>query len=112
MPKTGSEAGSAGQPEDRCPTCGTALNPGEGVETEWSGRMIRFRCLGCLARFEADPVRYLAGNTEPCRLDERPAARLDLARARIASGYEGPATSGVRSVDGLVPWDPRTPTSG
>lgn len=88
MENTGREAGSTGQLEDRCPTCGTGLKPGEGVETEWNGRTIRFRCLGCLARFEADPARYLAGNTEPCGVDDRPAARLDLAKLRLDFAYE------------------------
>lgn len=88
MPNTGREADSFGQADDRCPTCGAALRPGEGVEAEWNGHIIRFRCLGCLARFEADPARYLAGNTEPCGVDERPAARIDLARLRVALAIE------------------------
>lgn len=91
MPDTGGEAGLTGQPEDRCPTCGTALKPGEGVSAEWQGRTLRFRCLGCLARFEADPARYLAGDTEPCGVDDRPAARLDLAKVRLAFTSEDPA---------------------
>ena len=57
-------------PEDRCPVCGNDLKPGEGVAAEWNGQMLRFRCLGCLARFEADPAHYLAGHTDPCRADD------------------------------------------
>jgi len=76
--------------EDRCPVCGNALKPGEGIAAEWGGRTIRFRCLGCLARFEADAARYLAGNTEPCGVDDRPAARLDLTKLRVAFAVEDP----------------------
>ncbi len=58
------------QPADRCPVCGNELKDDEGVAVEWRGRALRFRCLGCLARFEADPDRYLSGQTDPCGLDE------------------------------------------
>ena len=68
---------------DRCPVCGNALKPGEGIPAEWNGQVIRFRCLGCLARFEADPARYLAGNTEPCRAEES-----DQVAIHTASGTE------------------------
>jgi len=57
-------------PEDRCPACGTDLKPGEGVTAEWNGQVLRFRGLGCPARFGADPAHYLAGKTDPCRADE------------------------------------------
>jgi hypothetical protein len=40
------------------------------VTAEWQGRTLRFRCLGCLARFEADPALYLAGHTDPCGVDD------------------------------------------
>ena len=91
MSNIGIETGSTGIPEDRCPTCGSALKPAEGVASEWNGRTIRFRCLGCLARFEADPDRYLAGDTEPCGADDGPAARLDLAKLRDLIGDKHPA---------------------
>lgn len=54
----------------RCPVCGNGLEPNEGVTAEWQGRTLRFRCLGCLARFEADPALYLAGHTDPCGVDD------------------------------------------
>ena len=56
--------------DSRCPVCGNGLEPGEGVAAEWQGQVLRFRCLGCLVRFEADPVRYLAGHTDPCGADD------------------------------------------
>lgn len=59
------------EPADgRCPVCGNGLEPNESVTAEWQGRTLRFRCLGCLARFEADPALYLAGHTEPCGVDD------------------------------------------
>jgi hypothetical protein len=63
-------ASSTESAESRCPVCGNGLDPGEGMTAEWQGQVLRFRCLGCLARFEADPVRYLAGHTDPCGVDE------------------------------------------
>ena len=65
-----SGAGPTEQTEGRCPACGNDLKPDEGVAAEWQGRTLRFRCLGCLARFEADPARYLAGHIDPCGMDE------------------------------------------
>jgi hypothetical protein len=64
------DSGRHGPVDSRCPVCGNDLEPGEGVTAEWEGRVLRFRCLGCLARFEADPARYLAGHTDPCGVQD------------------------------------------
>jgi hypothetical protein len=69
-PPGGPGASATGAVESRCPVCGNGLESAEGVTAEWQGRVLRFHCLGCLARFEADPVRYLAGHTDPCSVDE------------------------------------------
>jgi len=58
------------QPEGRCAVCGTELKAGEGLTVVSNGTVMRFRCLGCLARFEADPERFLAGGTEPCHMED------------------------------------------
>lgn len=70
MNEPGGRDGPTEQPDGRCPVCGSELKPDEGVDAEWRGRTLRFRCLGCLARFEADPDRYLAGHTDQCGADE------------------------------------------
>ena len=100
-------AGGTEPVEGRCPVCGSGLKPGEGVTAEWQGRVLRFRCLGCLARFEADPGPYLAGHTDPCGVDDelgrvKPGNELRRAVAAwraIASGASPAPPRGDSGVD-------------
>lgn len=50
----------------RCTVCGNDIAVGEGVTARYGNRVLRFKCPGCLARFEADPNRYLDGPQEGC----------------------------------------------
>lgn len=63
--------GSADQSAARCVVCGNDVAAGEGLAARWQGRTLRFRCLGCLARFEANPERYLLEHAiDYCRMDD------------------------------------------
>lgn len=63
--------GSGGQSAACCVVCGNNIAAGEGLAARWQGRTLRFRCLGCLARFEAAPNRYLVEHaTDGCRMDD------------------------------------------
>jgi hypothetical protein len=53
-------------PAARCLVCGNDIPAGEGVAARYGDRMLRFKCPGCYARFEADPEPYLAGETGGC----------------------------------------------
>jgi hypothetical protein len=59
-----------------CATCGQPVRPGEGIAALFRGRMLRFRCPGCLTRFAMDPDHYL---------EEGPAACCDGDAAHDAS---------------------------
>ncbi len=54
------------EPAASCVVCGNDVLAGEGVTARYQGRMLRFKCPGCCARFEADPQRYLAGRHQSC----------------------------------------------
>ena len=49
-----------------CLVCGGLIEAGEGVSARYQGRLLRFRCDGCVDRFRADPERYLAGHRAGC----------------------------------------------
>ncbi|MEK6720089.1 MAG: hypothetical protein AABZ33_05385 [Chloroflexota bacterium] len=49
-----------------CIVCGNDIAPGEGVTARYEDRTLRFKCPGCLARFEADPERFLTGAEAGC----------------------------------------------
>jgi len=49
-----------------CPVCGNEIAPGEGVTARYGERMLRFKCQGCVTRFQADPEPYLAGKVGGC----------------------------------------------
>jgi len=49
-----------------CIVCGNEIPPGGGVTARYGDRTLRFKCPGCVTRFEADPERYLAGNVAGC----------------------------------------------
>lgn len=47
------------EPAARCVVCGNEIAAGEGLTARFGQRTLRFKCPGCLARFESDPDRYL-----------------------------------------------------
>lgn len=57
---------SASEPAAQCVVCGNAIPAGEGVTARYGERILRFKCPGCLGRFEADPERYLGGGQAGC----------------------------------------------
>jgi len=57
---------SADQPAATCLVCGNEIPAGEGVTASYRGRTLRFKCPGCVSRFEADPEPFLAGRTGGC----------------------------------------------
>ncbi len=62
---------SSREPAARCVVCGNEVAAGEGITARAGDSTLRFRCLGCLARFEADPERYLSDHaTDCCRMDD------------------------------------------
>ncbi len=54
-----------------CLVCGNDIAAGEGLTARYGNRTLRFKCPGCLSRFEADPERYLAGHEAGCCNDEQ-----------------------------------------
>lgn len=57
---------SAFEPAAHCVVCGNDILAGEGLTARYGELTLRFKCPGCLARFEADPERYLAGDVGDC----------------------------------------------
>jgi len=49
-----------------CVVCRNDVLAGEGVTAQYQGRLLRFRCPDCFARFELDPERYLSGHETGC----------------------------------------------
>ena len=49
-----------------CLVCGNEILAAEGVTAQYGDRTLRFKCLGCLTRFEADPERDLEGTAPGC----------------------------------------------
>ncbi len=54
------------EPAAQCVVCGNDIPAGEGLTARYVDRTLRFKCPGCLSRFEADPERYLAGPEAGC----------------------------------------------
>lgn len=50
----------------RCLVCGDQIREGDGVSARYGDRTLRFRCTGCVGRFQVDPERYLAGHDAAC----------------------------------------------
>ena len=50
----------------QCVVCGSDIGAGEGLTARYGERTLRFKCPGCLGRFEADPERYLSERTSGC----------------------------------------------
>ena len=59
------------EPSARCLVCGDDIPAGDGLTARYGDRILRFKCSGCLTRFEADPERYLAGHEAGCCGNER-----------------------------------------
>lgn len=57
---------SVNQPPGTCIVCGNAIAAGEGISARLDGRLLRFKCPGCFERFQSDPLRYLAGDSQGC----------------------------------------------
>lgn len=60
---------SGRMPATSCLVCDNEVPAGEGITAVLGGRTLRFKCPGCVTRFEADPERYLAGQTTGCCKD-------------------------------------------
>ena len=54
------------EPAARCVVCASEIGAGEGLTVRYGVRSLRLKCPGCLERFQADPVRYLAGHAIDC----------------------------------------------
>ena len=50
----------------QCVVCGSDIAAGEGLTARYGERTLRFKCPGCLSRFEADPERFLAQPEAGC----------------------------------------------
>jgi len=57
-------------PAAKCIVCGKEIAAGEGLTAHYGDRTLRFKCPGCLARFEEDPDRFLAREPAACCADE------------------------------------------
>jgi hypothetical protein len=62
---------STTQPAGTCTGCGQALGAGEGITALYGGRVLRFRCSGCLASFRSEPGRFVAAHDYCCDTDSR-----------------------------------------
>ena len=74
---------SAAYPAATCVVCGSEISAGEGITGSFVGQVLRFKCPGCLARFEADPAAFLAGQGSACcggMHDHSPASEWDVTR--------------------------------
>jgi len=64
---------STHEPAAHCIVCGGDIPAGEGLTARYGETTLRFKCDGCLARFEADPERFLADHPLEC-CDDHPAS--------------------------------------
>ncbi len=72
---------STAQPAGTCAACGQSIGVGEGVTALYGGRLLRFRCSGCLASFRLEPNRYISALDYCCssdRCQESPASEWVL----------------------------------
>ena len=58
------------EPAATCLVCGDEIPAGEGLTARYGDRTVRFKCTGCLSRFEAAPERYPAKHEARCCQDE------------------------------------------
>ena len=54
------------QPAGACVACGQPIGAGQGLTALYGGRLLRFRCSGCLASFRREPGRYVAARDNCC----------------------------------------------
>jgi hypothetical protein len=59
------------QPAGACAACGQPIGAGEGLTALYGGRLLRFRCSGCLATFLREPGNYVAAGDFCCSTDSR-----------------------------------------
>jgi hypothetical protein len=72
---------SSQQPAGTCASCGQRIGAGEGITVHYGGRLLRFRCSGCLASFRSEPGRYIAAHDYCCSTstcEESPASEWAL----------------------------------
>ena len=64
------------KPQEKCPVMGGAIDP--SVYADYEGQRVYFCCKGCVAKFKADPAKYLAklaaDGVEPEKVPEGAAA--------------------------------------
>jgi ribosomal protein L24E len=60
---------SSNQPAGACASCGQSIGAGEGITVLCDGRLLRFRCSGCLASFRREPGRYVPTSDYCCSVD-------------------------------------------
>jgi hypothetical protein len=60
---------SSRQPAGACAACGQPIGAGQGLTALYGGRLLRFRCSGCLASFRREPGRYVAAGDYCCSAD-------------------------------------------
>jgi hypothetical protein len=68
---------SSYQPAGTCAACGQPIAAGEGYAARYHGRLLRFRCSGCLDSFRREPERYVSADDYCCAIagcDESPAS--------------------------------------
>ena len=53
-------------PAGPCVVCGSPIEAGGGLTAFHQGRMLRFKCAGCVARFVASPRHYLEAGPGDC----------------------------------------------
>ena len=66
-----------------CVVCGNEIASGAGVTARYGNRILRFKCPGCLARFRANPDRYLTGGPTSCCEQDDGAAHDSRAEGSI-----------------------------
>lgn len=99
---SGAEFAGSGQSAARCLVCGNDIAAGAGLAVRWQERTLRFRCLGCLARFEADPERYLVEHaTDFCRMEDADGTPMRVGDLRTVARSVG--------LSGSLDRDPKAP---
>lgn len=68
---------SSTQPAAPCVVCGTAVAAGAGLTARFHGRILRFKCPGCLSRFAVDPDHFLSDGPTSCCDGEHRAEAFD-----------------------------------
>ena len=72
-----------------CLVCGNEIASGAGVTARYGNRILRFKCPGCLARFRANPDRYLTSGPTSCCEQDDGAAHDSRAEGSIVEASQG-----------------------